>query len=151
MANTWVAVARNSGAKIFAVDSPRAPLQELCDLIEPEARMHDRELSSDLPGQAFDGKGQGIHALGRKTGPKQHAVEHFAKRVGDYLERGRLDGAFDKLVIMAAPEFLGLLRKHLSDAAKALVIGEIDKNLVLQDAAAIREYLCEACPREFLK
>lgn len=39
---------------------------------------------------------------------------------------------------MAAPTFLGMLRKHQSSALKQLVAGEVDKNLATQNPETIR-------------
>jgi protein required for attachment to host cells len=35
----------------------------------------------------------------------------FARRVANELEQARRNDAYDRLVVMAAPTFLGLLRK----------------------------------------
>ncbi len=45
------------------------------------------------------------------------------------LDRKALDGAFDRLVIAAAPIALGNFRKQLSDHSKKLVLAELDKDL----------------------
>lgn len=36
----------------------------------------------------------------------EHAVELFAKRVGDYLDKARTEHRFDQLVLVAPPEEL---------------------------------------------
>jgi len=43
--------------------------------------------------------------------------------------------------LIAAPDFLGLLRKNLTREARKSIAKEIDKNLVLVDEVSIREYL----------
>ena len=57
------------------------------------------------------------------------------------LESARTAGEFNKLYVVAAPTFLGLLRKHQSSALRQLVAGEVDKNLSTKDPAAIRKQL----------
>jgi protein required for attachment to host cells len=141
MITTWVVVAESSRAKLFAWDKPSAPLRELEDLTHPESRLHEQELTTDLPGRAFDSAGEGRHAMGQVVSPKQEEAVRFAKTIGDRLESGRVEGCFEKLILVAAPQFLGLLRDSLSDNTKKLVVKEINKNLVQHDAAEIRSRL----------
>ena len=46
---TWILVADNTRVRIFSADTPSSPLQEVDDLIHTEGRLHDREMTSDLP------------------------------------------------------------------------------------------------------
>ena len=86
------------------------------ELVHPESRQHEQELTSDLPGRAFDSGGQGRHAMGTEISPKEQEAITFAKMVSDYLETARVQHSYEKLVLVAAPTFLGLLRKNLTDA-----------------------------------
>lgn len=76
-----------------------------------------------------------------ETPPKRHEAIRFAKRVGDMLEGARSAGDFDRLVLVAEPRFLGLLRDNLSQETIKRVGLEIDKNLVQQAPQVIRERL----------
>jgi protein required for attachment to host cells len=143
MSNTWVVVADSSRARIFAVDQPRGPLQELDILAHPEARLHEQELTTDLPGRAFDSGGEGRHAMGQGVSPKEQEALRFAKRTADYLEAARVEGRFDKLILVAAPRFLGQLRQQFSPPAAAAIVQEIAKNLAQQPADEIRQHLPE--------
>jgi protein required for attachment to host cells len=143
MSNTWVVIADSSRARIFTVDKPLSPLQELETLTHPQARLHEQDLTTDLPGRAFDSTGEGRHAMGQNTSPKEQESLKFAKRVADRLEAARIDGHYGKLVIAAAPRFLGQLRQHLSTTTTALIAQEIAKNLTQHPADEIRQHLPE--------
>jgi protein required for attachment to host cells len=52
-------------------------------------------------------------------------------------------GEFERLMLIAAPDFLGLLRKHLSPPLTRMVAIEIPKVLTQQTAADIRAHLPE--------
>jgi protein required for attachment to host cells len=143
MKRTWVVVADSSRAKIFQVDGLRGPLMEVESLVHPEARVHDRELSTDLPGRAFDSAGQGRHGMESMTTPKESAALAFAREVCLRVKAARVNGEAESFVIAAAPGFLGLLRNALDAATKAHVALEIDKNLVRLRAEEIRAHLPE--------
>jgi protein required for attachment to host cells len=100
-----------------------------------------RDLSADRPGRSFDSHGQGRHAMEPETDAKRHEAEVFAKQVADRIERARIEDEFDELVLIAAPEFLGLLRKSLSTTTDGLVAKAVDKSVADLSAEAIRKYL----------
>ena len=129
MAVTWILLANSSRARVCESDGPRGSLREVAGFEHPESRMHEQELTSDLPGRAFDSTGEGRHMMGQAIEPKQQHAIQFAKQVSDYLEAARNDAAFSQLYVIAAPAFLGLLRQHYSDGVASMVTGEVDKDL----------------------
>jgi protein required for attachment to host cells len=142
MAITWVLVAESSRAKFFEVDSPKGALKEIDDMIHPASSMHEQKITSDLPGRGYDGKG-GHHKMEEPTSIKEHEQEEFAKQVCDKLESGRVDNKYHKLVIVAAPHFLGYLRKCMGSEVQKLVAEEINKNIVQLKNEDIRQHLPE--------
>jgi protein required for attachment to host cells len=143
MRKTWVLVADSARARLFTTQTPKGPLQEFEDLVHPESRMHPGEINTDRPGRAFDRMGQGRHAVGSVTSPKEHEAEEFARLIADRLEAGRNAGQFEQLVLVAPPDFLGLLRKAISHPAAKLISREISKNLAQRSAEDIRALLPE--------
>ncbi|MCG6862641.1 MAG: host attachment protein [Chromatiaceae bacterium] len=137
---TWVLVADNSRARFFAAEKTVGPLQEVRDLLYPEARLHEGDLVTDKPGSDRN-PGIGTHAVGTDASHKQDGADRFALEVCSQLEAARNGGAFRKLYVVAAPHFLGLLRKHQSSSLRQMVAGEVDKNLTTRDSAAIRKHL----------
>lgn len=142
MSNIWIIVADTYRARIFSADKPAAALTELETLANPAARQHEGDIVSDRSGHVLSGT-TGGHDLSARTEAKQEEANRFAAEVCQHLEKGRNGKAFDKLYILAAPAFLGLLRKHVSAPLKALVAGEIDKDLTTQTADRIRAQLPE--------
>ncbi len=143
MSELWIVVAESSRARIFTADGPTGKLTELETLAHPESRLHDRELSSDLPGVTFDSGGQGRHVKEQQVGPKAQAVVRFAEQVAARIDAGRTGGEFKRLVLVAAPEFLGLLRDKLPAPARDVIETEIAKNLAQLSADEIRGHLPE--------
>jgi len=139
---TWVLVADNCRARIFSADNPSSPLTEIRDLTHPEARLHEGDLVSDKNGRDRSA-GTGGSSLGNGSTHKQESIDRFAMTVCEELESSRVHGDFHKLYIVAAPAFLGLLRKHQSGSMKPLIAAELDKNIATQDCTAIRKQLPE--------
>lgn len=143
MSKTWVVVAGSSRARIFTVSKPRGPLQEREDLTKPSARQHETDLTSDRPGRSFDSWGKGRHAYEEPTPPKAREALEFSREVADRLDTARARSELERLVLVAAPAFLGLLRQHLGPELKKHVVLEIDKDLSRADAREIRAHLPE--------
>ena len=138
MRKTWVVVADRSRARIFSVETPRGPLTEIEDLVHPESRAHDRDLTSDRPGRSSDN-----HVLGTAHGKVDQQAQEFAREIADRLENGRVGAQFERLVVVAAPDVLGLLRKTMNGPLLRTVCREVLKNLTQQRPADIRKLLPE--------
>ncbi|MGK2915689.1 MAG: host attachment protein [Porticoccaceae bacterium] len=147
MATTWVLVAEQSRARIFTLATALSPLEELEDLVHPAGRLKESELVSDHAGKMPD-KGQpGQHAAPSAQSARAKEVEHFAKQLCQRLEQGCNQHQFNRLVIIAAPKLLGLLRKQMNPGVSALVVAEVGKDLAKEPAEAIRNHLRETVAR----
>jgi protein required for attachment to host cells len=141
MKSTWILVADNVRARIFTAEAPSSPLEEIEALTHMEGRLHDREMTSDLPGKIKNPGGAGGHAFEQPTDPKKHEASYFAHRIADYLEEAHNASKFEQLLIIAEPSFLGLLRIQLPEQIKKLVCFELDKNITTHSADDIRKHL----------
>ena len=145
MKSTWILVADNCHVRIFTADTPTSPLEEIEGIAHTEGRLHDREITSDLPGK-IKSSGAGGHTFEQPTDPKKHEAEVFAHSVAQHLEEAHNANKFKQLLIIAEPSFLGLLRNQLSEQIKKLVSFELDKNITKHSAADIRQHLPEHLP-----
>lgn len=127
----------------------RGALKPAGRLADPKARLHDRELMSDRPGRVFErmasAKGRkgaaARHSADGGRSPRKHRAEVFARKIVGELRKAQRSGSFDRLVIIAAPAFLGLLRAAMPKTLRESIVSEIPKDLVRQDAAAVRRQL----------
>jgi protein required for attachment to host cells len=140
MSNIWIVVADASRARFFTADKPAGPLTETETLNNPEARLHEGALVTDRGGRGSNGAGA-RHGYGTGNQAKEEAANRFAAEVCRHLEKGRNGHAIGKLYVMAAPSFLGLLRKHQSDALRGLIRDEVAADLSTQPPERIRERL----------
>ncbi len=140
--STWILAADNSRARIFAADKAAGPIHEIHTLAFPEGRLHEGDLTTDKGGRGHDPMA-GAHGINGEEAHKQDNADRFAHLVCETLESARNNGELSKLYVIAAPAFLGMLRKHQSPSLKHLIADEIDKNLTTHTLEAIRKSLPE--------
>ncbi|TMH46732.1 MAG: host attachment protein [Betaproteobacteria bacterium] len=142
MTTTWIIAADASRARILQVTDRAQQLEEVENLLNPEGRVHDRELISDAHPRLSSHSGGGPGSDREETSAAEHATELFAKRVGNYLESARTAHRYDRLHLIAPPKFLGRLRKELGKEVQKLVAEELPKDLSWLNARDIQaQYL----------
>jgi protein required for attachment to host cells len=151
MTRTWVVVANNAMARLFVVAAADATMKELETIAHPEARLAERELTSDLPGRVSGGHGSARHALQSRVGPKEQQTIDFARLLAERIESGRTAHEFERLVLVASPAFLGHLRTALDTGSRRLVDGELDLDLTRLPPDEIRRRLPESFFPEAVK
>ena len=139
MTTTWIIAADSSRARILQVTDRDEHLEEIEDLLNPEGRVHDRELISDAQPRFHGTRGPGSDR--EEPSAADHATDLFAKRVADYLDKARTAQRYDRLHLIAAPKFLGQLRKELGKEVQKLVAEELPKDLSGFNAREIEQSL----------
>jgi len=138
----WVVVADEARVVVYERESRHGPLKELFELTNPLAREKTRDLLADRGGRSFDSLGKGRHTMAReKTDPKQHESIAFAKRVAARIVKAKREGKCSEFGLIAAPAFLGVLRKRLAVAGNVEPVFEIDKNVVGENTDFIAKLL----------
>lgn len=139
MSSIWIVVADSSRARFFLMENREEPLLELDGMAHTEGRLHEQDTVSDRQGGLAGGHGEGGHPFEAPTDVKHHEMEIFAKQIADRLEQGRVNDSYRKLILVAPPAFLGVLRQTLNPHVLDMVYSSLDKNLVAEDAAEIRQ------------
>jgi protein required for attachment to host cells len=136
-----VVVADHVRARVFRADAPTAALDELQDLLHPDARLHEGDLVSDRSGRLDRGRGVGGSAAGSAQGAKRHEGEAFARQLCEQLQEVVSRSRATRLYVVAEPGFLGLLRAAMDPALRQLLAAEVGKSLVTHPLAEIRAAL----------
>jgi protein required for attachment to host cells len=142
MSKHWVVVADNVKARVFSIDHEEGSLHPVDTLEHPEGFEQSQDIESDRPGRSFDIVGQGRHSMGTEVDPVEHEKIRFAKRVGEYLRAACNAGSCNRILLVAGPHQLGLLRKTL-DLAPGIKVAELEKNLGPFDDRQVSEHLAE--------
>ncbi len=141
MSEIWVLVGNRSEAVLYAAEDRRGVLSERRRFMHAESRAHDRDLTTDLPGRAFDSNGHGRHRMEPSTDPKRHEAMRFARELGAYLREARQRGDYGRLYVVAPPAFLGMLREQYDKGIEQLLAGEIDSDIVALGPDEVRRRL----------
>ena len=144
-----IVVADQSEADFYELEQRDMPPQFVQRLKDPDAHLHNRDFKSDRPGRVFDhapasnGRRGAVahHATGGERNPRKVEAQRFARRVAQALDEERRQHRYDRLIIMAPPAFLGLLREEMPAAVHALLSAEIGKDLVHEPPEALNAYL----------
>ena len=141
MSTVWIVAADSSRAKILESPNRVGPLTAVQDLEHPESRLKNRDLSADGPGRSFDSAGQGRHAMEPETEAREVEAARFARQISRLLREQSDHGRFDRLVLAAPPEFLGLLRDSLDKPVRDKISAEVIKDIATESPDDIRKHL----------
>jgi protein required for attachment to host cells len=60
----------------------------------------------------------------------QHGCKRFAAEIDAFLKQGRMQNAYDELVLFAEPKFLGMLLGEMDQPTKNFLINQVRKDIV---------------------
>lgn len=125
---TWILVADCGRARILShVEECPDDVSVVKSLECPDSRLQTHEQVSDQPGY-FRGRAGSLDAGDPETDFKHRQAQRFSREIVKELERGRQHGAFGRLILVAAPMLLGVLKSQLNKPLELLVDRSIDKD-----------------------
>lgn len=152
--NVRIVVADERQANFFDAEKPSGPLLSRGVLQNETARMRDTDLETDRGGRRYGGASGVTHGSGPRQGhhhgvdgersTERHEAALFAKLVAHRIDADRINHEFDRLVIVAAPRMLGMLRQALPQPTQSLIASEVPKQVVNHGPDAITRLI----PRE---
>ncbi|HEY6529670.1 MAG TPA: host attachment protein [Cellvibrionaceae bacterium] len=135
MSAFWIVTANAGRARFFAQQDSSSSLEKIGEIINDKSSLHTADTESDRIGQhAASSSNHSVGAPTQPSGyqpnqsPAEHYTELFARDVSRFLLHGYQDGNFQRLVLIASPEFLGVLRKVLHDRLVSVISTEINKD-----------------------
>jgi protein required for attachment to host cells len=138
---TWILVADGDQAKLFEHDGPGKGLHAIDGLQFEQEHLKASEIMADRPGRAGAGMPAGSRsAMEYHSDPVDVRERRFLEGVADLLNAKCLEGAYDRLVIAAAPAALGELRPALSAEVKKIMLAELPKDLTHIPTAKLAEH-----------
>jgi len=129
--NTWVLVADSSHATLVEADRDLERWRLLRDIDHPDGRSKESELTRGSRGRTSPRNRDAARraAMAPPTSPQQVEIERFSRELAELLQQGYDHDQFIELMLVAPPEFLGLLRAAIPDTVRGCVTDEIGKNL----------------------
>lgn len=138
---TWIVVADGARARVFLNEGVGKGVRELSDCAFVSPQLRNRDIQADRPGRTFDRAGHGRHAMEPPTDPQDVIEQRFLREVAVWLDEQRHRGAFDRLVVIAEPRALGVLRRAMPKPLAGTVIAEIPSDLTKAAPAELEQRL----------
>lgn len=124
---TYIVVADAARARLFTRDALQ--LKERESLVHAEGRLHEGDLVTDNGADVHDSMSTAARSSGGENTALQHQARLFAKLVAERLYQARVDNSLEKLILVAPPKFLGLLRDKIDAVTSKRVIHTLAKDL----------------------
>jgi protein required for attachment to host cells len=124
---SWILTANRVGARILERQGATLTLLETIE--NEQGRLRDRDIDSDRHGRSFDRATAARHALSTAEAPHEHIAKAFARGLADKLRHARLAGRFERLVIVAEPRLLGMIRAALDTVTAHMLVASVPKDL----------------------
>jgi protein required for attachment to host cells len=147
----WIVAADASRARVFLARGVRSAFELVTTLEHAASRAKVHDLVSDDRGRKPAGSSPGRQngrSYGRAgaepdTDPKEVEAMRFARELARYLDRGNEEHAFDELILLAPPHFLGLVKENIGDRTRRLIRLTVDKDYSQLDPPALAEHIRE--------
>lgn len=140
---TWILVADAAQANAWEAASREGPLTGVPEfrLKAEDTHGFSRDLKSDRPGRSFSSTDSRRSAMEPPHDPHDEAKVRFAAVVAERLAAACREHRFSRLVIVAPPRMLGLLRKDYGEDLARCIAGEVDKDLTKAAPADILDHV----------
>ena len=132
---TWVLIADGAQARVLENTGPGKGLKQVEGLQWSNETLRAKDLVSDRPGGGGNGG-----SMASRVDPVEQREEDFVKSLAVVLDKHQQQGAFDRLIIAAAPIALGDIRKAISPAVKKTIVAELNKDLTNLPTAQLDQH-----------
>ena len=136
--NTCILVASRIGARLFLRENHHLTLVK--SLEHPEGRR-----DSEAP-RSSDRRGDSRRAKARESSAHDRAAKQFARALATLLQGRRIEHKMDRVVLVAEPHMLGLIKGELDDVTRGLVIRTISKDLHAASEQVVFEHVKTISP-----
>lgn len=137
----WIATANTNTCRIYSYDKNHSKLSLLKEITHPEMRLKTSDfLTTDRPGH-YQASGSARGAYSPHMDAKEVEIDNFSREITEELDKGRKANLYEKLILISAPHMHGLINQHLNKHVKALVINNIEKDLLHLSEHELVEFL----------
>ncbi|MBI3182596.1 MAG: host attachment protein [Myxococcales bacterium] len=141
---TWIVVADAATARLFESRRAGARWQLLKELSNPEGRAKSRDFLSEPTGGLQKEEGSTFRGAMQPLSIKKVEAQRFARLLAEALDKGLAENRYERLVLVAAPEFLGMLREALPPPVAKRVLSDIAKDFSHADARELERRVGES-------
>ncbi len=142
---TYILIADGARSQLLLSEGRGKPLIEVPGSEQQHDIKPDREIGTDRPGRVHESANTARHAIEREDLHRREK-ERFAQSLAADLDRRLSNDEFDRLVIAAAPETLGVIRSSLSAKVSKVILSEVAKDLTKLTNPQIKAHLSNDLP-----
>lgn len=139
-ARTWIVLADAATARVYEPQAGRRDWKLIAELAHPQSRAKESELGRDKPGRVKQSTGSRA-AMEPRTPRKEVEIEKFSRQIAKALDGALVRKAYDRLVLVAPPEFVGVLRATLPERVERRIAATVEKDYLHLDAPEVRDRL----------
>jgi protein required for attachment to host cells len=136
---TWIIVGSRDEVRILEMRRPDEELHDVLDLGNPTGVLKNKDITSDEPGRAFGNMRPGKHAYSSEQEPRERLLQNFYREILRQVDTAFSHHRFTRLVLVAEPHLLGLIRSLLSEQVAHVVHAEVHKDVTYEGSREIRE------------
>lgn len=139
---TWILVADGQHATVYRHDGPGKGLLTVPEVGGSRAGLKAHDIMSDKPGRdrGFAGA-SGSAGMTPRSDPHEAEEQRFTEHVAGQLDAAAAAKKFERLILVAPPRTLGILRHALAAPTKKLVNAELDKDLTKSGIPDLAKHL----------
>lgn len=137
---TGIVACLASEARVWLSTSRSDDWSEIKHIKNPAAALREQDIAADRPGRAFDSFGSGRHAMSPKQTGHERQLQLFATDLSRYINESVAHNTFSKVILIAGPRLLGMVRDGLSKTASRALVLEVAKNPDSLDVDPVRDY-----------
>lgn len=125
---TWILVGDEASARLFEAEDPSGDWRAVQVFSHPQSRMKAEDFLTDRPNNEESG-----------MPPRDFEGMRFTREIAQHFDRNQ--NAFDRLIIVGPPRFLGALRKNLSNPVAKKLTDSLNKELTQLNQRELQEKL----------
>jgi len=144
MSTIRVLVANKTKAELYDLPTRRSALKPLRTFVNPAGKKRESALGTSRPGRVMNRSAGVRQAYESKHSIKEQAEEELVRQVAAALLTHVKRGSGTRMVLVAAPQTLGVYRRHLPAAVRKRVILEIQRDLNKLPVARLGERVLAA-------
>lgn len=127
---TWILIADAGRARVLeslGAGKGARPVDGLASVSNLPSTTH--EIVTDRQARTHESANATRHAIEPRTDPREQLKQSYLEMLAAELDKRLQAHAFDKLIVVAPPSALGMLRAAFSPHVKQVIVGELDKDL----------------------
>ncbi len=132
--NTWILCPNLWGARLFVTDNFDEVPRFLRELPRPKVQLRheDFDRDEDVPELTEDPKDRDAEIK---------VAEQFSEELSKFLEHASRQHQFDRLVLCAEKQLLGILKSKLGNSTRGKMLGTIEEDLYEVNETDLADYV----------